>query len=246
MQQLERIKPIAQRLLTLQLESKRRDAWLWERALRVSRLTQLIGHAPELAGRGIDLLAAGAAGLFHCAGWAAQLEQGGVGWWQLLARPTTDIQRELGAALLMEHAGPHLPAKTARLAADAIRQCNRRGAKLIEAQVLAEAESLDDIGAVTVLRQFRQYHAEGRPITQMIATWTRQQEYRYWELRISDFRFETTRELARARLEALGAYFLALTRELNGTDVLEALDKAGVEVPPDLRTIVGSEDERPA
>ena len=60
MQQLERIKPIAQRLLTLQLESKRRDAWLWERALRVSRLTQLIGHAPELAGRGIDLLAAGA------------------------------------------------------------------------------------------------------------------------------------------------------------------------------------------
>ena len=146
----------------------------------------------------------------------------------------------------MEHAGPHLPAKTARLAADAIRQCNRRGAKLIEAQVLAEAESLDDIGAVTVLRQFRQYHAEGRPITQMIATWTRQQEYRYWELRISDFRFETTRELARARLEALGAYFLALTRELNGTDVLEALDKAGVEVPPDLRTIVGSEDERPA
>jgi hypothetical protein len=244
-QQLERIRPIAKRLLTVQLDEEWRDAWLWERAERVSRLAQLVGRIPEVAAQNVDLLAVAAAGLFHCAGWAAQAEQGGVKWWQLLARPTTDIQRELGAALLIERAGPHLPAKTARLAADAIRHCNNRRTELIEAQVLAEAESLDDVGALFVLRQFRQYQAEGRPVRQMVATWKRQQEYRYWEVRISEgLRFESTRALARARLEAAGAYFQALERDLNGADVLEVLDRAGAEVPAELRAPLGSEHER--
>jgi hypothetical protein len=244
-QQLDRITPIAERVLTLELDENRREPWLWERAQRVSRLAQLIGRMPEVATGELDLLAAAVAGLFHCAGWAAQVGQAHFNWWQLLSRPTTDIQRELGAALLIEQAGPHLPAKTARLAADAIRQCNNRTTKLIEAQVLAEAENLDDVGSLSVLRQFRQYHAEGRPVQQMLATWKRQQEYRYWEVRISEgLRFESTRALAKARLEAVGMYFQGLERDLNGTDVLDVLDRAGIEVPGALRVPLGSETER--
>ena len=238
MPQLERIVPIARQLLILELDEDRRDLWLWERAERVARLTQLVAHLPEVAHQPIDLLALGVAGLFHCAGWATQLQQGRLTRWQLLARPTNDIQRELGAALLQDHAAQELPPKTARLAAEAIRHCNDRSTALIEAQLLAEAENLDEVGAVHVLRQFRQYQAEGRPLAQLIASWERQKEYRYWEVRINDgFRFETTRRLARERLHAIEAFMQALARDMGGADLIRALGRAGVELPEAMRAL---------
>jgi hypothetical protein len=231
-QPLERIIPVARKLLTLSGDGEHPDLWLWERAERVSYLAQLVARMPELADQRADPLALAVAGLFSCAGWVAQMGPSRLSRWHLLARPTSDVQRELGAALLIEHAGPLLPPRTARLAAEAIRQCNDRTTPLVEAQALAEAENLDDVGALYVLRQYRQYQAEGRPLTQLIATWNRQQEYRYWEARLADsFRFETTRQLARQRLQAVDAFITALARDLAGLDLLEALRRLGADLP---------------
>lgn len=233
MHALERVIPVARQLLIIQINEEERDLWLWERSQRVMQLARLVARIPEVADESIDQTGLGAAGLFHCAGWLTQIQQSPLTRWQVLGRPTSDIQRELGAALLQEHVGHLLPPKTARLAAEAIRQCNDRTTPLLEAQLLSEAENLDDVGVTHILRQFRQYQADGRPLKQLFESWARQQEYRYWEARLNDgFRFDTTRQLARERLRAVEAFMAALARDLQGTDLLQTLQQAGIEPPP--------------
>jgi hypothetical protein len=230
---IERILPLAKQLLALPMGDARRDLWLWEHAERVMRLTQMVAALPQVGGQSADRTALAAAALFHDAGWVLELHQGRLERWQLLTRPTNEIQRELGAAMLMEEAGNLLPGPTLRLASEAIRQCNDRSTELLEARVLAEAEALDEMGMMYVLRQFRQYQAEGRPLRQLVDSWQRQKEYRYWEVRLQDgFRYESTRELARRRLEAVDAFMTALRRDLDGEDLARVLRELGLSVEP--------------
>lgn len=226
---IDRVVPLARQLLVLPMGESRRDAWLWEHSERVMRLAGMIADLPELAGREIDRTALAAAALFHDAGWIPEFHQGRFERWQLLTRPTNDIQRELGAAMLLEEAGPLLPAPTARRAAEAIRFCNDRGTDLSEARILADAESIDEMGALYILRQFRQYQAEGRPLQQLVDSWHRQKEYKYWDVRLADgFRFESTRALARDRLGPADAFIAALGRDLHGNDLRGVLEHLGI------------------
>lgn len=231
--QVERVVPLARQLLQIPLDEHHNDLWLWEHAERVMRLTQLIASLPEVGGDNADVDALAVAALYHDAAWAVEYRQGRHQRWQLLARPTSDIQREIGAATLFEEVGQLLTGPTARTAVDAIRQCNVRDAKLLEARILGEAEALDEMGTVYVLRQYRQYQAEGRPLEQLVNSWQRQKEYHYWEVRLNDgFRWETTRELARKRLEAVDAFMTAMARDLHGADVARLLKELGVSVAP--------------
>lgn len=230
--QIERVVVLARQLLTIPIIEPRRDLWLWEHSERVMRLTQALRALPEIAGQTPDPDALAAAALFHDAGWALECQDGRCERWQMVARPTNDIQRELGAALLQEQAGHLLPGPTLRLACDAIRQCNSRRTELLEATILAEAEALDEVGPVYLLRQFRQYQGEGRPLQQLVDSWQRQKEYHYWEVRLAEgFHYETTRTLARRRLEAVDAFVTALGRDLRGDDVTDALKVALPESP---------------
>jgi len=226
---IERIVPLAKQLLVLQLDETHSDTWLWEHSERVMNLAPMIAHLPEIGSNSVDTTALAAAALFHDAGWISDYEQGRVHRWQLLGRPTNDIQRELGAATLAEEAGHLLPGPTAVLARDAIQQCNNRETDLLEARILAEAEALDEIGAIYVLRQFRQYQAEGRPLRQIADSWQRQKEYDYWEVRLNDgFQYELTRALARRRLEAVDAFMTALGQHVRGGDLGQLLREFGV------------------
>jgi len=221
--QIDRVLPLARQLLTLPLGDARQDLWLWEHTERVLRLAALIARLPEVNGTA-DSEALAAAALFHDAGWVLEFHQGRFERWQLLTRPTNDLQRELGAAMLLEEAGPLLSAATARLASEAIRRCNDRKTRLLEARILAEAEALDEFGITYALRQFRQYQAEGRTLQQLVETWNRQQEYHYWEMRLgSGFHYEMTRALARDRLSAVEAFMHALASDLRGRDLERVL-----------------------
>lgn len=232
--QIERVILLAKQLLVIPMDETSSDLWLWEHSERVMRLAHFIAGLPEVHGQAADLTALGAAALFHDAGWTLEYHQGRWKRWQLLARPTNDIQRELGAAMLQEEAGTLIPAPTAHLAGDAIRHCNDRTTPLLEARILAEAEALDEIGVMYVLRQFRQYQAEGRLLQQLVNTWQRQKEYHYWELRLNEgFHYESTRTLARRRLEAVDAFMTALARDLLGDDVRHLLQQLGVAVAPE-------------
>ncbi len=232
--QMERMIPLARQLLTIPIDDRRSDLWLWEHSERVMRVVPMVAALPEVSRQTADLTALAVAALFHDAGWVVEYQQRRFERWLLLSRPTNDIQRELGAAMLQEEAGHLLPGPTLRLASDAIRQCNNRKTDLLEARVLAEAEALDEVGPLYVLRQFRQYQGEGRPLQQLVDTWQRQKEYRYWEVRLSDgFRYEATRDLARRRLEAIDTFMTALRRDLHGDDLRLLLKELGATVAPE-------------
>ncbi len=226
--QIERILPLARQLLVLPIGEAHHDLWLWEHSERVMRLTQMVATLPEVNGESADRTALAVAALFHDAGWIPEHYQGRYQRWQLLTRPTNDIQRELGAAMLLEEAGHLLGGPTARLAAEAIRHCNDRKTEMLEARILAESEALAEMGVMYVLRQFRQYQAEGRPLQQLWDSWKRQGEYHYWEVRLADgFHYETTRDLARRRLDAVDAFMKALAQDLQGDDLARRLDELG-------------------
>jgi hypothetical protein len=230
---LEPVVAVAKELLILPGEGSSSDLWLWEHAERVMHLAQvlvLLPEAHEIGADEPDQTAVGVAALFADAGWAVQVARGEVSHWQVLRRPTNDIQRELGLGALQEHAAHLLPEEMVKTAVLAIRECNDRYTKVPEARALCEAENLDEIGVMYVLRQFRQYQAEGRPLEQLVVSWGRQLEYRYWDAWINDcLRWETTRHIARERLKAVEQFMLALARDRGASDLHRALEGAGVD-----------------
>lgn len=237
--QLEQLQAAARRLLVIQAPGKAPDNWLWERSLRVMRIARMLARLPEIGPEAPDDTVVAAAALFHDAGWAVQARDGSITPAQMLGRPTNDLQRELGAQALQEHAAGVLPVEAIEMASDAIRQCNDRYTALAAARVLSEATNLDDIGVLHVLRQFRQYQAEGRPLSQMVVSWTRQIEYDFWKARINEcLQFETTRQLARQRLEAVERFVSALAVVLDASDLQHVLLEDGIELPPPLPALV--------
>lgn len=210
----------ARQYLTLRAERNQPDTWLWEHSERVMRLAEMIADVPELAEERPDPTALKLAALYHDAGWAQQWRQGEITHLQVLSRPTNDVQRELGAGVLLEQCAGKAAADTIRLAAEAIRLCNNRNTRLPEARALAEAESLDEIGFTYILRQFRAAQADGRSVEQLLTSWKRQKEYRYWEARINDcLRYETCREAARGRIAAVEQLMQTLETERAASDL---------------------------
>lgn len=237
--QLERLITVARQLLTIALPDSPPETWVWEHSERVAALAEKLGAAPEVGSHSLDGLALSAAAYFHDAGWVVEFHQGRWQPWQLLTRPTNEIQRELGAAELQREAGSLLPPAAVNHAVEIIRHCNKRQTKLVEAVLLAEAEALDDLSTLYVLRQYRQYRGEGRPLRQIAETWRRQKEYGYWELRVQEnLRWETTRRLARQRLTSVEQYMNALARDLRGDDVVlpPRADQSDAGANPPART----------
>lgn len=219
---------VARELLVITDHANRRDLWLWEHSERVSRIATMLANLPEIASTPPNRAALAIAGLFHDAGWAIQAREGKVDRWQVLSRPTNELQRELGATAVAEHVRGLVADATLDCAMLAIRNANNRNTAQIEAQLIAEAENLDEIGVLYVLRQFRQYQAEGRPLDQLITTWRTHLEYHYWEARVNDtLRFETTRRLARERIAGVAAMMEMLSRTMTGDDLREAIDLIG-------------------
>ncbi len=225
--------PILQRareLLILSTPGGGSDLALWEHSVRAMHAAHALAQAPEIRQREPDLVSCTTAALFHDAGWAVQFRQGVVTHAQVLTRPTSQVQRELGAGAMAEVLADVLPADTLELVAEAIRHAGTHQTALVEAQIVSDAANLDDIGVTHLLRQYRQYHAEGRQLEQLRTTWMRQSEYRFWDARINDgLRFEFTRGLARARLRAVEQFMVALATELEAGDLRRELRELGVQ-----------------
>lgn len=230
---LEPVGAAAKELLILPSDGPAGDLWLWEHTRRVTHLAQLLAPLPEVREIGEDQpdqTAVAVAALFADAGWAVQVRRGEVSHWQVLGRPTNDLQRELSVGALQDHAAALLPVKTMETAARAIREWPDRYTRMPEARALSEAENLDEIGVMYVLRQFRRYQAEGRPLDELVVSWRQLLEYRFWEARINDcLRWETTRHIARERLKAVEQFMSALARDREATDLRRVLEGAGTD-----------------
>ena len=210
----------------------RDDTWLWDHACRVVRTALGLTASPELSDRPCDPGAVVAAALYREVGWAIQWQEGRVQAAQLLARPTQDVQLELAAEALHDDADALLDALTLERAAEAIRQSGRRETTLPEAIVLADASNLQAVGLIELLRQFRQYQAEGQPLGQLIATARRKQEYRYFDAWIRDcLRLELSRELARRRVARFQDAVAGLEQQMLAEDLAALLGEQGLKLP---------------
>ncbi len=213
-------------------ENGRHDPWLWEHCERVRGLALMLARLPEWAAERPNEDVVSVSVLFHKAGWSEQVRSGLIDRWQVFARPTSDVQRELAIDAMRERVAALLPDDVVDTAAEVIRQYTDRFTTLPEAQVLAEAENLEGMGLMFVLRQFRQYQAEGRPLEQMLVSWQTQREYRYWDVRINDgLRFEFSRTLARERIAAVDKFLSDLRVLLSNSDVRAALEQLGSARP---------------
>lgn len=227
MEDLKRLLSVARDVLVVRAPGTLRDRWLLEHSERVMDLALLIAAHPEAGAEDADRVAMCAAGLFHDAGWVVQCHAGEISHWQILARPTNEAQRELAAGFLLDVVGDVLEPDRAQRAAEIIRECNSPNPDSIEARIVAEAESLDEIGIMCVLRQFRQFQAEGRSLEHLRTSWVRQNEYGYWDARLqSGLRFPFSRRIARERLDAVAVLMDSLEQQRTSADVRTACEAA--------------------
>lgn len=217
------------------------DKLVWEHSVRVAKVASAIASLPELADRAVDRRALLAAALYHDAGWVLQYRAGEAIPRDLLLRPTSEVQRELAASWVLERLRDILPERSVDIASKAIRYCNDRQTGMPEAQILAEAESLDEIGPQAICLMLRRQMADGKTLADMVQLWQRQEEYHYWQARIKDsFRFEPVRRLASERWQALRRFMTDLAACVNLEDLalLEApvsLDVAAIRgIPANL------------
>lgn len=225
---------VARDLLTLR-DGAVTDLWLWEHTQRVVSLARMLSLLPDFGDEPPDDAVVCVSALFHDVGWADQVRQGVVPRALVLSRPTSDVQRELSIEALRERGSGLAPAAVIDAAVTAIRECNRRAPSTPEARVLAEAESVDEIGLMYVLRQLRQGHADGRSIAKILEGWRRQLEYKFWEARINEgLRFDATRRLARQRLTEMELLMGMLARESDAADLRVMLKQMGLTPPVDI------------
>lgn len=230
MQQLGNVIDRAKHLLVITTERGVNDVSLWEHSTRVMRLAQLICQAPEsqdLADPDATLIAA----LFHDAGWVLQSRAGSIYHWQVLVRPTNDMQRDLAANYILDNLSGMAARETLAVAAEAIRQSGNRFTRMPEAAAVSDAVNLNEIGLPYLLRQFRLQQSEGRGLGFLLSNWRRQQEYKFWDARINDcLRLETSRTIARQRLAAVQQFMEALASEVDATDLRGALERQGARL----------------
>lgn len=229
MAEQESIQQQARADLTVRIDDGREDLTLWEHSLRVRTLAEQILMLPEVPAQRVDRLALEAAACYHDAGWVIQFNEGTISRWEIRSRPTSESQRGLAADWMKDRVKGLLTDSSLRLATTAVRQCNRRNTTVIEAQVLAEAENLDEIGPLAIWQQLRRSAGEGKGLKAALEAWHRQKEYRFWEARVKEsFRFEQTRRLAQQRLRGMEYCFDSLEEQARGGD----MDRL-------LRTLVG-------
>ncbi|MBI4578097.1 MAG: HD domain-containing protein [Planctomycetes bacterium] len=227
--------------LSLGLSSSPLDKLVWEHSVRVTRTATAIAGLTELADRAIDRRALTAAALYHDAGWVLQFRAGEAIPRDLLLRPTCEVQRELAAAWIADHLRDDVPPRSLGVASNAIRYCNDRQTHLIEAQILAEAENLDEIGPQAILLMIRRQMADGRTLADLVRLWQRQEEYHYWQARIKEgLRFDAVRRIATQRWQALRRFMDDLAVCVNFEDLAGLESPATMHVTAVLPISIGS------
>ena len=196
------------------------DVFLWEHSSRVATVAQRIILLDEVRVHDPDEAAVLAAALYHDAAWAIRCRDGEIDRTEILLSPINDTAAEQAAALLEERLADVLPTGSLERAARAIRLMHEREPQSIEAQVVAEANNLEEFGLLSLWPSIRRGMVEGKGIQAVIESWRRKKEYHFWTARLRDsFRFDAIRHLASARLQTLERVMVELDEQFTGGDI---------------------------
>lgn len=200
------------------------DVFLWEHSALVAKTAQHIARLPMIRSQQPNEAVIVAVGLYHDAGWITRFREGAVDRMEILLGSLSEADHEQGAMLMKQSLADLLSKEVLDLAVRAIRGTRNRGTELIEAQVVAEADNLQEFGIVSLWQAIRRGAVEGKGVQAVLDTWRRKKEYQFWTARLNDsFRFESVRELARQRLEKFERLLGELEEQHSGADVVALL-----------------------
>lgn len=207
------------------------DLFLWEHSVRVANNARQIAKLSMVRAAFPDEAAVVAAALYHEAGWIARLKAGEIKRDEILLRPLPEIHREKDALILERSMAKLLSPHALTRASQAVRALNDRAMESIEAQVVTEADNLDEVGVLSLWATIRRTALDGKGVQAVIDTWRRRKEYRFWEAWLDDsFRWTPVRTIARKRLKKLERLMEELEEQHQGADlVLDDVVKENAE-----------------
>lgn len=195
------------------------DVFLWEHSSRVARTALRIGQLSIVQKQSPDMDAILAGALYHDAGWIARLHEKEITSIEVLSRPTNMAHKEQGAQMLIAACQELLTSDSLKRAAEGIRGMFDRNTDRIEAQVLTEAENLEEFSLTALWPVIRRGAIEGKGVQAVIDNWERRKEYQFWSARLKDgFRFASVRALAKKRLAQLERLMEDLKEQHTGED----------------------------
>ena len=109
---LDAIRARAQRNLVLVTREGLRDVRLWEHSQRVTETAFKIAQLPGVPADNVDGVVLLVVGLYHDAGWVVQCSEDEISRESIGTKPTSPLQRDLGAVLMEENMKELLPAET--------------------------------------------------------------------------------------------------------------------------------------
>lgn len=206
--------------LTIITEQGEPDVFLWEHCSRVARYARWVVRQPEVRALSPDEPAVIAGALYHDAGWIVRLQEKEIRREHVLISPMSERHFELGAAFLERRLENALPPETIRRAAQAVRALQARRVESIDGQVIAEADSLDEAGLVSLWRRIRRATLEGKGIQAELEMWKRKSEFGFWEAWLNNvFRFPVVRRAAVERLKRTERFLHELSLEHEAKDL---------------------------
>jgi hypothetical protein len=231
MPEIDVIREIAQQVLTVPTLAGATGNWLWDRAQRLVRNIEHICRLPELAeaNLAIDRFCLMTAAYFVEAGFARYADAEDTGARLVLADVSSDDLRDFSTQIVLDKLSGALAGPKVDKINKIIIESGNRSADMTEAKILSDARNLDDMGAVGLFNEFRRYVVHGKGASDVLESWKRKVDYRYWQARLKEsFRFESVRKLAAQRFSAAEYFMNQLGMENSAKDleeiIIESLD----------------------
>lgn len=226
MSEMDVIRQLAEEVMKIPTLAGVNDNWLWDRTLRILRNTEHICRMPELAERSVptDRFCLIAAAYFADAGFARWADVEDTSSRLVLSDVSQTDLRDFSTQIVNDRltgavAGP----KIEKINKIIVESANRF-TEMIEAMILSDARNLEDMGAVGLYHEFRKYVIHGKGVADVLDSWKRKIDYRYWQARLKEsFRFESTRKLAEQRFSAAEYFMNQLQVEHSARDLEELL-----------------------
>lgn len=234
MSEMDVIRQIAEETMKVPTLAGVNDNWLWDRTLRILRNVEHVCRMPELLDKNIpvDRFCLIAAAYFADAGFARWADAEDTSSRLVLSDVSQTDLRDFSTQIVTDRLSGALAGPKIEKINKIIVESTNRFTEMIEAIILSDARNLEDMGAVGLYHEFRKYVIHGKGVAEVLDSWKRKIDYRYWQARLKEsFRFDSVRKLAERRFSAAEFFMNQLQVEHSARDLeellLESLDKSG-------------------
>lgn len=232
MPEIDAVRKTAQQVLAIPTVTGKCDNWLWDRTQRVVRNVDHICRMSEIseANLAIDRFCLICAAYFSDSGFLHYSDPEEITSRVVLADLNVIDLRDFSVQVVGDNLAVVLSDAKIEKICKIIIESSNKFSEIIEAKILSDARSLDDMGAVGIFNEFRRHIVHGKGATDALNSWQRKVDYRYWEARLNEsFRFESVRKIADRRFHSAEYFMKQLSIENSGKDLeevaMESLDE---------------------